>query len=142
MRKVKFHSYIGIAFLIAFFSCAKGATISPAESQKIQNLRAFAKLYGYVKYFHPSDEASSIDWDKFAIYGVKQVKDSKDSKELKNALEGLFLPIGPTIQIYTSDQKPEDPMKHVPDDTSGLKIVAWQHEGVGLLMGPEPYKSI
>ena len=131
MRKVNIRSYIGIAILIVFFSCAKGATIAPGESQKIQNLRAFAKLYGYVKYFHPSDEASAIDWDKFAIFGAKQVKDVKDTAELKAALEALFLPIAPTIQIYTSDQKPEDPIKHVPDDTTGLKIVAWQHLGLG-----------
>jgi hypothetical protein len=143
MQKVNIRSYIGIAILIAFFSCAKGATIATGESQKIQNLRAFAKLYGYVKYFHPSDEASSIDWDKFAIYGAKQVKDVKDTAELKAALDKLFLPIAPTIQIYTSDQKPEDPMKDVPEDTTGLKIVAWQHLGVRSSKGSNSYyKSI
>jgi len=141
MRKFKIHSYIGIAFLIAFFSCANGASISSAESQKIQNLRAFAKLHGYVKYFHPSDEASAIDWDKYTIYGAKQVKNAKDNEELKTTLEILFLPIAPTIQIYTSDQKPEDPMKHVPDDTTGLKIVAWQHLGV-YLNTPSWYRSV
>lgn len=139
MRKVKINSYIGIAIVVAFFSCARGTTISPAESQTIQNLRAFAKLYGYVKYFHPSDEASAIDWDEFAIYGAKQVKDAKNRKELKTALEGLFLPIAPTIQIYTSEENPQDPMKQVPDDTTGLKIVAWQHRGLGL---NSPYVSV
>jgi hypothetical protein len=120
----------------------KDKIVSPSQDRQIQNLRAFAKLYGYVKYFHPSDEASAIDWDKFAIYGVKQIKDAKDTNELKAALQELFLPIAPTIQIYTSDQKLQDTMKHLPEDTTGLKIVAWQHEGVGLLGGPEPYKSI
>ena len=142
MRKIRIHSYIGIAFLVALFTCAKGATIDPGESQKIQNLRAFAKLYGYVKYFHPSDEASAIDWDAFAICGVKQVKDVQDTEELKTTLEALFLPIAPTIQIYTSGQKPEGPMKHVPDDTTGLKVVTWQHYGGGSGQRRSPFKSI
>ena len=34
----------------------------------IENLLAFAKLYGYVRYFHPSDAASSIDWERFAVH--------------------------------------------------------------------------
>jgi len=132
MGHIRIHFLLCITFLLVIFTCGEAETISSTESQKIQNLRAFAKLYGYVKYFHPSDEASAIDWDKFAIYGAKRVKDAKDTEQLKTTLETLFLPIAPTIQIYTSGQKPEDPMKHVPDDTTGLKIVAWQHRGVWL----------
>ena len=30
-----------------------------AEAQEVENLRAFAKLYGYVRFFHPSDEAAT-----------------------------------------------------------------------------------
>jgi C-terminal processing protease CtpA/Prc len=107
------------------------ATEPSSMGQTIKNLRAFAKLYGYVKYFHPSDEANTIDWDKFAVYGAKQVENAKDTEELKTALETLVLPIAPTIQIYTSGQKPDDPTKQVPNDTNDLKIVAWQHVGVG-----------
>ncbi|MFH1881489.1 MAG: peptidase S41, partial [Planctomycetota bacterium] len=140
MGHIRIHFLLCIMFLFVIFTCSEAETISSTESQKIQNLRAFAKLYGYVKYFHPSDEASAIDWDKFAIYGAKRVKDAKNTEELKTALEALFLPIAPTIQIYTSDQEPEDPMKHVPDDTTGLKIVAWQHQGLGLQV--TPYASI
>jgi len=141
MQKVKIHCYMGIAFLIAFFSCAKGATMPSAESRKIQNLRAFAKLYGYVKYFHPSDEASDIDWDKFAIYGVQKVKGAENSKELGTALEELFLPIAPTIQIYGKDEEPRNYSKSLPENTAGLKVVAWQHLGVRLY-GWGGYKSL
>jgi len=144
MGHIRIHFLLCITFLLVVFTCSEAETISSTESQKIQNLRAFAKLYGYVKYFHPSDEANAIDWDKFAIYGAKQVKDAKDTEELKTALEVLFLPIAPTIQIYTSDQKPEGPKKHVPDDTTGLKIVAWQHLGFGSRKRPyrRSYRSI
>ena len=47
------------------------AHISNAQTtQQLENITAFNRLYGYVKYFHPSDEAAAIDWDKFAIYGT------------------------------------------------------------------------
>jgi hypothetical protein len=48
----------------------------PPRDEHVENLRAFAKLYGYVRYFHPSDAAVNTEWDKFAIHGVRQVKDA------------------------------------------------------------------
>lgn len=119
--------------------CTNGKAIT-SEGQEIQNLRAFAKLYGYVKYFHPSDEASQIDWDKFAIYGTERVKNAQNSGELKSILEELFLPIAPTIQIYHSHEKPRPFV--VPEDTTDLKVVAWQHLGVGLGTSGKIYRSI
>jgi hypothetical protein len=38
--------------------------------QQINNQKTFAKLFGYVRYFYPGDEASVIDWDKFAFMVV------------------------------------------------------------------------
>lgn len=79
-----------------------------AEQRSIENLRAFAKLYGYVKYFHPSDEASAIDWERFAVYGSENVMHAESQEDLKQKLSVLFRPIAPTVQIYsTSDQPPE-----------------------------------
>ena len=46
---------------------------STAEAPALQNLCAFTRLYGYVRYFHPSDAASATDWERFAIYGARQV---------------------------------------------------------------------
>ena len=40
------------------------------NTKKVDNLRTFAKAYGYVKYFHPSDEASDIDWAKMKPYAT------------------------------------------------------------------------
>ncbi len=112
------------------------------ENQQIQNLRAFAKLYGYVRYFHPSDEASQIDWNKFAIFGAEKVRDAANNQELKSAFEELFLPIAPTIQIYSSGEKPERPPQHLSEEAAGLKVVAWQHRGLGSGSANSPYMSI
>ena len=95
-----------------------------------------------MKYFHPSDEASEIDWYKFAIHGTEKVKNAKNRQELKTVLEELFLPIAPTIQVYHSNEKPEDPMLRLPEDITGLEVVAWQHLGVGLGSAGSIYRSI
>ena len=119
-------SFFSVLLLLAPIHCRL-----TKNGQEIKNLRAFAKLYGYVRYFHPSDEASRIDWNKFVIFGVEKVKSAADSHELKSILEELFLPIAPTIQIYHADEEPADPMEKFPEDTTGLKVIAWQHKGVG-----------
>lgn len=111
---------------------------NPAD-QTVENLRAFAKLYGYVRYFHPSDEASQVDWEKFAIFGAEKVKKARD---LKTVLEGLFLPLAPTAQIYLNGEPPKPVSVFLPKDTAGLKVVAWQHRGVGFGSANSPYLSI
>jgi hypothetical protein len=116
---------------------------TPKPEPRILNLRAFAKLYGYVKYFHPSDEASQIDWDVFSVYGAGRVKDAESQEDLETALKDLFLPLAPTIEIYAKGQEPGDPLVGLPDDTSDLKVVAWQHKGVGLRTdAPGLYASV
>jgi len=128
LKKTEFFLFITFltGILLSNFQCKLSE-----ESPEIQNLRAFAKLYGCVRYFHPSDEASQIDWDKFVIFGVEKVKSTTNSQELKSVLEEIFLPIAPTIQIYHEGEEPEGPMEEFPEDTTGLKVVAWQHKGVG-----------
>jgi hypothetical protein len=63
-----------MVFLSSFFSFAA----DPGEEQVIRNLRAFSKLYGYVRFFHPADEAAAIDWEQFAIYGAGKVKNASE----------------------------------------------------------------
>ncbi|WP_043933835.1 hypothetical protein [Bacillus sp. EB01] len=74
--------------------------------KRYDNLAAFAKLYGYVRFYHPSDEAAKTDWDRFAVYGSAFVKDARNDIELKSKLEELFSPIAPTMTI--SGKKPDN----------------------------------
>ena len=137
MNKFGFIPSLLIAFLILSNSFCK----PEVESQEIQNLKAFAKLYGYVRYFHPSDEASQIDWDRFVIYGVEKAKNATNRQELKSVLEELFLPVAPTIQVYYSGEEPAEPELGLFEDTSGLKVVAWQHKGLGSGSANSAYMS-
>jgi len=115
---------------------------SAHDERKLTNYRAFAKLYGYIKYFHPSDEASKIDWDKFAVYGMKKVESASNDAELKNTLNELFKPIAPLLELHENEKYAYDKTHIIPYDTSNMKIVAWQHKGVSLADKLSPYQSI
>lgn len=99
-------------------------------TQQIKNLRAFAKLYGYVRFFHPSDESANLDWDKFAVLGAENILNAKDDQELKETLKKLFLPIAPTAQILGTNEKPLNRQSLV-IDTSKYKLTYWQHLSYG-----------
>ncbi|UCG85081.1 MAG: peptidase S41 [Gemmatimonadota bacterium] len=115
--------------------------ISSQDPRTIENLRAFAKLYGYVKYFHPSDAAFETDWDSFAVYGAERVMGASDTEELRGVLEDLFLPLAPTVQLYAVGEPPPPPIE-TPADTAGLLLVAWQHQGLGVGTQSPVYSSI
>lgn len=103
---------------------------SPATTD-LEELHAFARLYGYVRFFHPSDEAAALDWDAFAIYGVQRVTEASTRDELAQTLETLFGPVAPTLDIYVEGDPPLEPSSLFPEDIKGLPTVAWQHLGFG-----------
>jgi hypothetical protein len=139
--KLKLYTRPGFIFLlIVFASIGCNLKNQSAQNKKVENLRAFAKLYGYTRYFHPSDQADSINWNQFVIYGSRRVIDAKDIQDLKTDLEELFLPIAPTLQLYYSGTRTAS--NPLTTDTTGLKVVAWQHLGFGRKDGLPPYRSI
>ena len=123
-------------------SAAAQINAPPPESQQIENLRAFAKLYGYVRYFHPSDEAAGLDWDAFAIHGARQVRAASDAAQLERILSELFRPVAPTMQITGSSEQAEASPALSLTDTSELEVVAWQHMGLGDGTTNNVYRSL
>jgi hypothetical protein len=129
-----------VLFLIALL-VASGCV---RKKQKVNNLTAFAKSYGYVKYFHPSDDAAILDWDKFASYGAKEIEKCRTSKEVTETLNKLFSPFAPSVKFCVSKSLPEFDIKTItPKDTSGYKPTYWQHQGVSTGMKLKSvYKSV
>ncbi len=102
------------------------------EGRALDNLIAFTRLYGYVRYFHPSDEASQIDWDKFAMDGVLFVEDAPDTNALIQRLQTLFCPIAPTVLIYANGTEPQlSDNLILPRQQRHMNVVMWKHHGWG-----------
>lgn len=119
-----------------------GKAIAQEQQQKIDNATAFTTLYGYVRYFHPSDEAAALDWDRFAIYGQQKVANCQTPQELQATLTELFRPIAPTVKVYLEGDAVKFNEKELtPSQLKKYKTVAWQHQGLGMGDERSPYKS-
>ena len=114
-----------------------------STDRKVENIRTFTKVYGYVRWFYPGDEASSIDWNRFAVYGIQKVENARNQKELKTILQELFKPIAPALIIDDATLVNNFDIKNItPRDTSVNKLVYWLHYGVYLGDKSNIYKSI
>lgn len=98
----------------------------PLTGRGLENLTAFARLYGYVRHFHPSDEAARADWDALAINGARAVEDAATSNDLASKLEELFRPVAPTLRVFLASA--EAPRLHL---GSGARSISWKHHGFG-----------
>ncbi|KAF0239688.1 MAG: hypothetical protein FD167_4346, partial [bacterium] len=112
----------------------------PLTKQGLANVTAFAKLFGYVRHFHPSDEVANIDWDNFAVNNIKIVEEAKSNVELAEKLNAVFNPIAPTVRVFPSGQSPELP-KELKPITPDAKITYWKHKGFGNKAEKNPYAA-
>lgn len=104
----------------------------PLEHRALENLVAFTRLFGYVRYFHPSSEAARSDWNEMAVSGVCAVESAATAAELVSALNDLFHPIAPTVRIFEAGHAPAAPVELMPPaGAKNLRLVAWKHHGLG-----------
>ncbi len=93
---------------------------------EIDNLVAFARLYGYIRFFHPTKASHDADWTQLAIAGVQQVRDAPTTGALADALEQLFRPYAPSMQLWVHGEPVPAPPR-APARRDGL--VYWQYQG-------------
>jgi C-terminal processing protease CtpA/Prc len=108
----------------------------PLTDRGLENLVAFTRLLGYVRFFHPSDQAAAADWDRLAIASVQVAEKAASPEELARSLEAFFRPVAPTVRVYpTAGPKP------APPSLEGAEAVYWEHVGVKLGDQPSVYSS-
>jgi hypothetical protein len=107
----------------------------PVTRQGLTNLHAFARLYGLVRFFHPSDEAAAADWDSLAIAGIAKAEPARTPAELAATLRAIFAPVAPTVQIYLTGQHPAATSRLA----GAVNATRWHH--VGYSSDPESIYS-
>ena len=116
------HLLIGLLLTSLGYASLSGQ----APQQAVDNAVAFARLYGVVRYFYPSDAAASLDWNRFAVHGMKQVRGAGDGSALEATLLRLFSPLGPGIEV--SGKLAPAPAPGSPDN----QLIAWRYLGPGI----------
>lgn len=106
----------------------------PLKPRALENLVAFTRLLGYVRYFHPSDQARDADWEALALDGLRRVEAAGSAGELAKALNDTFAPVAPTVQVYVTGQKRPALAADLSPRASEEKpkVAYWEHNGVGL----------
>ena len=112
-----------------------------ADERAVENLAAFARVFGYVRYFHPSDEAAAIDWDKLGVLAVDPVRNARDPDALRAALLEVFQPIAPTLRLR-GEQEAASSARAENDRPAGERPTYWQHVGVQLAPDSRTYRSL
>lgn len=98
----------------------------PLSDRGLENLVAFARLFGYLRHFHPTDEALATDWKRLAMKGVEHVEEAADAPALSMALNELFIAVAPSLRI-----SPERRFEPLPIPPGSTHWVAWRHLGYG-----------
>ena len=125
------------AIVLIIATAFAAPTAGRAQQREIDNVAAFARLYGVVRYFYPGDAAAALDWNRFAVHGVQRVRAGRDVTQLQTALQELFRPLGPGVEI--GQKLPPAPVMGSPD--AGL--IAWRYFGAAVTAaGPQSvYKA-
>jgi hypothetical protein len=120
-------------------SAAGALAASPREAPRaasargLDNLVAFARLTGYVRFFHPSDAGLTTNWDEFTLRGMRAVERAPDADSLAATLRALFAPVAPAVAVYRTGTTPPAPA--APPTGEAVGIVFWQHFGYGVPAG-------
>jgi len=129
-------------FLTLLFIYSNAFVSAQTLKQKEKNLKAFTELYGYVRFFHPSDEAAKVNWFFYSLYGVNRVMLAENDSQLLDELKALMLPIAPSVIIDSIPiQKHRILNKITPKNVVNYKLVNWVHRGLSLPNGSPIYKS-
>jgi hypothetical protein len=111
--------------LIAMFSAATWRSAAQSTQREVENVAAFTRVYGVIRFFYPGDAAANADWNRLAVDGVARVRTAPDSTALVARLRDIFEPLGPVIEIASSL-----PAFRVPAPTTE-PLVAWRYFGPG-----------
>ena len=118
---------------VSLTDLGKSAAIEPARpltKRGLENLTAFTRLLGYVRHFHPSDEAAAADWNLFAWEGVRAIEGASDAADLAQKLEALFLPLAPTLRVFPTGKRPAPGSELAPPGNQpALKVLSYRHNG-------------
>ncbi|MBJ6118850.1 hypothetical protein JAO76_11635 [Pontibacter sp. BT310] len=95
-----------LALLLLLYIYSHAATEPTFTDKQAKNLYAFAKAYGYVKYFYPIKNKESINWNLVAATGARNILNAPNDTILQQELAKLFSPLAPLLMFHFQSEKP------------------------------------
>lgn len=80
---------------------------SPLSPKGLENIKAFVKMYGYVRYFYPGELALTTDWEEFLLNGIDYVEGESSDSKLIDKMNSLYTAIAPDLEIFSGGKKPK-----------------------------------
>lgn len=120
---------VALVLALALAACG-GHPAAPRDDgpEALRGLRAWARLYGVLRFWHPSDEAAAVDWDRVAVLGVQRVRGARDAAAIEAALAPIVAGVAPTVRFAG----PGEALADAPEVAAGGdELVAWQYLGAG-----------
>ena len=107
----------------------------PLSARGLDNVIAFTRLTGYVRFFYPGDSILTTNWDEFVVRGMRVVEAAPTTDSLAMTLRALFRSVAPEVQIVrgATPSGPKSPAS--PGDNA---IVFWRHCGYGVPSAMRP----
>ena len=131
-----------VTFEVVGDAMAAGEPARPLTGRGLANLVALARLYGYLRYFHPSDEAAACDWEQFLREALAPVEGAEDAEQLAAALAAAVAPVAPAAVVRAV---PIDggctPKREGDNGVQAGESTAWFHCGVGTMANHGVYQS-
>ena len=107
------------------FGATTWRSAAQSSQRELENVVAFTRAYGVVRFFYPGDIAANADWNRLAVEGVARIRTASDSAALAARLRDVFEPLGPGIKIASSL-----PAFHALTPTADA-LVGWRYLGPG-----------
>ncbi len=97
------------AVLFAFLILGAGGIARAADFNETTRLAALAKVWGFMKYYHPEVAKGELDWDKTLVDVYEKAKSAGSRDEFQPALNELFFAAGNVNFLNFPAPLPDEP---------------------------------
>jgi len=100
-----------------------------ATEQGLDNLVAFAHLFGVVRHFSPTEAVRTTNWDEFAMHGIRQIEAATGPESLARGLQASFAAVAPEVRVYPTGITP--PSRNASLGTGpNAGVATWVNTGI------------
>jgi len=131
-----FVTLLAACLVLAASPCS--AEPSTDSNRELTNLRVFARVYGYLRFFYPDERMASLDWDRLAVSSLAEARGARDDAELRKILLQTWQPVAPEFRLLLGAEAAPANSTEV-GRAQEEPLLFWQYHGIKLSERQGPY---